>query len=553
MSKNNIASKSPKRIDVAIVGAGFSGLYTLYKLRSMGLNCRVYDSAGGVGGTWYWNRYPGCGSDIESLEYSFGFSEELQQEWKWTRRYGSQPEIEKYANHVADRFDLRKDIQLNTRVDSIVWKEEDGRWELTLDDGQLIKARFCVMATGLLSSPKQVNIKGYEDFKGEIIHTSRWPQEEPDFTNKRVGVIGTGSSAVQSIPIIAQSAGHLSVFQRTPNFVAPLNNGPLDPEYEARVKAMYPEWRKRQMNSFGGYISVNFEPHPGNPKKAMEVTPEERRAEFELRWKSGGLSFYTSFGDLLFDRQANESLAEFVREKVRPRIKDPKLAEKLIPTDYPILTKRLCADTNYFEAFNRDNVSLVDVKSTPITEITPDGVRVGDVEHKLDVLIFALGFDAVTGIVTNMDIRGRNGLSIRKAWSEGPKTTAGLMSHGFPNMFMVNGAGSCTGFFNPLLNAEYQGDWFADLIEKMDEQGQTIVESKSSSDQEWAQRMADVAAPTLFWESSNWFTGSNIPGKPCVMQLYLGGFASYKEFTTNFARDGYPGFTFRSSDEAKRQ
>lgn len=551
MSGINNVDRPTIHLDAAIIGAGFSGLYALYKLRSMGLKCRVYDSAGGVGGTWYWNRYPGCGSDIESLEYSYGFSDELQQEWKWSTRYASQVELEQYANHVADRFDLRRDIQLETRVSSVVWSDTDGSWELTLECGQRIVARFCVMATGLLSSPKPITIKGYDSFKGEILHTSRWPQKSPDFANKRVGMIGTGSSAVQSIPIIAQTAGHLSVFQRTANYIVPLHNGPLDPEYEQRVKGMYPEWRRRQMSSFGGYISVNFEPLDGNPNKAMEVTPEERNAEYELRWKSGGLSFYTSFGDLLFDHEANESLAEFVRQKVRPRINDPKVAEKLIPTDYPILTKRLCADTNYFEAFNRDNVSLIDVKENPITEITPNGVRVGSVEHELDTLIFATGFDAITGLLANMDIRGRNGLTIREAWAHGPSTTAGLMVHGFPNMFMINGAGSCTGFFNPVLNVEYQIDWFADLISKMDEQGQSVVESTIASDQAWSQHMADVAAPTLFWESENWFIGANIPGKPRVMMLYLGGFEAYKEFTSQLADDGYPGFTFANLSHEK--
>lgn len=544
MSDANVSAGSPVILDAAIVGAGFSGLYMLYKLRSMGLKCRAYDAAGGVGGTWYWNRYPGCGSDIESLEYSYSFSEELQQDWKWSKRYASQPELEQYANHVADRFDLRKDIQLNTRIASVIWHDEDERWHLMLDSGQEVIARFCVMATGLLSSPKPITIKGYENFKGEVLHTARWPKDAPNFANKRVGMIGTGSSAVQSIPFIAKEAGHLTVFQRTPNYSVPLHNGPLDPEYEARVKAMYPEWRQKQMNSFGGYVSVNFEPLEGNPNKAMEVTPAEREAEYELRWKSGGLSFYTSFGDLLFDREANETLAEFVRAKIRPRIKDPQLAKKLIPDDYPILTKRLCADTNYFETYNRENVTLVDVKETPITEITEKGVRVGDVEHELDTLVFATGFDAITGLLVNMDIRGRNGLTIKEAWSAGPRTYAGLMTNGFPNMLMINGAGSCTGFFNPILNVEYQGNWFADMLTMMERDGYSTVESTSDADDEWTRHMAEVAAPTLFWQSENWFIGANVPGKPRVMMLYLGGFSAYKQYTADVAASGYKGLAF---------
>lgn len=547
MSETNTKTSPAVILDAAIIGAGFSGLYMLHRLRSMGYDCRVYDSAGGVGGTWYWNRYPGCGSDIESLEYSYSFSEELQQEWKWSRRYASQVELEQYANHVADRFDLRKDIQLDTRIASVVWHDEDERWHLTLACGQKVIARFCVMATGLLSSPKPVNIKGYENFKGEVLHTSRWPKAAPDFTNKRVGMIGTGSSAVQSIPFIAQEAGHLTVFQRTPNYSVPLNNGPLDPEYEARVKGMYPEWRQKQMNSFGGYVSVNFQPVEGNPLKAMEVTPAEREAEYELRWKSGGLAFYTSFGDLLFDREANETLAEFFRAKIRPRIKDPDLAKKLIPDDYPILTKRLCADTGYFETYNRDNVTLIDVKETPITEITEQGVRIGNAEHKLDTLVFATGFDAITGILTNMDIRGRGGLTMKEAWSEGPRTYAGLMTNGFPNMLMINGAGSCTGFFNPILNVEYQGNWFADMLAMMDREGYSTVESTAEADDEWTRHMAEVAAPTLFWQSENWFIGANVPGKPRVMMLYLGGFGAYKQYTADVAAHAYKGFAFSST------
>ena len=543
-------SETSQNLDVAIVGAGFSGLFMLYRLRAMGLKCRIFDSAGGVGGTWYWNRYPGCGSDIESLEYSYGFSDELQQEWSWSKRYPGQPEIETYANHVADRFDLRKDIQLDTRIASVVWDEDAQRWNLTLDTGQTVIARFCVMATGLLSAPKQINIKGYESFAGEVLHTSRWPKEKPDFAGKRVGIIGTGSSAVQSIPLIAQEAGHLTVFQRTPNYSVPLRNGPLDLEYEARVKAMYPEWREKQMNSFGGYVSVNFQPLESNTRKAMECTPEEREAEYEMRWKSGGLCYYTSFVDHLVDPEANEALADFVRSKLRPRIKDPKLASKLIPTNYPILTKRLCCDTDYYETFNRDNVTLVDVRETPITEITPHGVRVGELEHELDTLVFATGFDAITGVMVNMDIRGRDGRSIKEAWSQGPRTQGGLMTAGFPNMFIVNGPGSCTAFFNPIINVEYQGEWFARLIKKMDEDGYGSVDSTAEADEAWAKHMAEVAAPTLFWKSDNWFIGANIPGKPRVMMLYLGGFPAYKEFTTRLAADGYKTFVFGAKSSA---
>lgn len=550
MSNDNGTGTKPTELDAAIIGAGFSGLYMLYRFRARGMKCRVIDSAGGVGGTWYWNRYPGCGSDIESMEYSYSFSEELQQEWRWSRRYASQVELEKYANHVADRFDLRRDIQLNTRAQSVIWDDTEEKWTLTLDTGEVIKARYCVMATGLLSAPKPVDIKGYGRFKGEVIHTSRWPHDDPDFADKRVALIGAGSSSVQSAPHIARQAGYLEVFQRTPNYVVPLHNGPLDPAYEAHVKADYTAWREKQMNSFGGYVSVNFKALEGNPHDTFDVSPDERQAEFEMRWKSGGLCFYTSFKDLLFNRDANEELAEFVRAKVRPRIADPEVAKKLIPENYPILTKRLCCDTDYFETFNRDNVRLVDLRETPIEEITENGLMVGGEERQFDTMVFATGFDAITGLLINMDIRGREGLTFRDAWGDGPRTNAGLMVAGFPNMFLVNGAGSATAFFNPILNVEYQGNWFADMLDMMDAKGLTTVESTREADDAWTKHMADVAAPSLFWQSNNWFVGANVPGKPRVLMIYLGGFGAYRDHTRRVAGDGYPGFVF--SDESQK-
>ena len=535
------------RLDVAIVGAGFSGIYMVHRLRKLGLKVRAYESGGGVGGTWYWNRYPGCGSDIESLEYSYGFSEELQQEWKWSKRYAPQPEIEAYLNHVTDRFDIRKDIQLNTRIESTIYDEKSETWTLTTNHGEVIVAPFCVMATGLLSAPKPIEIKGFKSFKGRTLYTSNWPAEPVDFTGKRVGVIGTGSSAVQCIPLIAKEAGHLTVFQRTPNFVVPLMNGPLAPEYETHVKSDYAGWRQKQLNSFGGYISVNFRAQEPPPKLAMEVSEAERVAEFEYRWQSGGLSFYTSFKDLLISPEANEELSEFARRKIRARIRDPKVAEKLIPQGYPILTKRLCADTNYYETFNRDNVTLVDIRETPIDEITPDGVKVGGKVHVIDILVFATGFDAITGTLINMDIRGRGGKTIREAWTQGPRTNAGLMTAGFPNMFFTNGPGSCTGFFNPVMLVEYQGEWIAKLLQRMRSSGLTSIESEPEADEKWVTHMREVAAPTLFWNSNNWYIGANVPGKPRVMLLYLGGFSNYRSMTTAMAEKNYEGFRFSSS------
>jgi len=533
------------KLDVAIIGAGFSGLFMLHHFRQLGLKTHVYDGAGGVGGTWYWNRYPGCGSDIEAVEYSYSFSEELQQEWQWKHRYPSQTELEEYLNHVAERFDLMRDISLNTFIKSVRWNETEKNWHIETSAGEHIEAHFCVMATGLISEPKKIDIPGYEDFGGLKLHTHDWPREKPNFAGKRVGVIGTGSSAIQAIPHIAKEAGELFVFQRTPHFVVPLHNGPLDPAYEKHVKSDYKGWREKQMNSFGGYVSVNFEAITPNTKNAMDVTPEEREAEYEMRWRSGGLCFYTSYKDLLVDPKANDTLAEFFRKKTQARIKDPALADKLIPEGYPILTKRLCADTNYFETYARENVHLVSVKENRIKCITKAGVLLEDgTEYPLDILIFATGFDAITGALTSMDIKGRDGKTFRQEWSEGPRTYMGLMTNGFPNMFMVNGPGSCTGFFNPVLNVEYQGKWLGNLIQEMKKKNQNVVESTRTADDEWSNHLRDVAAPTLFWKSDNWYIGANVEGKPRAMMLYLGGFGAYKDITKRVAANNYEGFAF---------
>ena len=537
-------ANSARELDVAVVGAGFSGIYVVYSFKKKGLNVRAFEKGSGVGGTWFWNRYPGCGSDIESLEYSYSFSDELQQEWKWKERYGSQPEIEAYLEHVTDKFDLRDEIELNKEVIDLAWESQSGRWKLRFVDGEVVLARFVVMATGLLSSPKKISFTGSENFQGEMLETYNWPHEEISFEGKRVGIIGTGSSAVQAIPIIAKSASELVVFQRTPNFSSPRCNGPLDPEYESRVKAMYPEWREKQRNSFGGYVSVNFQPLEPNPNAGADMSEEEVLEEFELRWKSGGLSFYTSFHDLLIDAEVNDKLGEFFRDKIRAKIKDKAKAELLVPEGYPVLTKRLCADTNYYETFNYEHVKIVDIRESPIERFSESGIITTQSEYDLDQIILATGFDAVTGAMVNVSIKGIDGKLLSDTWADGPRTNAGLMTNGFPNMFFVNGPGSCTGFFNPVLNVEYQGEWFAQLIKHMNENGYRSVNSSVEGDDYWVNHMADVAKPTLFWESNNWYIGANVPGKSRVMLLYLGGFPAYKEHTNEQAALKYPSFEF---------
>lgn len=534
-------------LDIVIIGAGFSGLYMLYKLRKSGYRARIYEKGHGVGGTWYWNRYPGAGSDIESLEYSYGFDDALQQEWEWKERYASQPELEKYLEHVAERFDLNKDIVFGQTVAGLQWDEVAAQWRCEFSDGDVVVAPYVVMATGLLSAPKEPDFEGLENFKGRVLITSSWPHEEVDLAGRTVGIIGTGSTAVQAIPIIAQQAGQLKVLQRTPNFSAPRNNAPLDPDYVHLVKSDYPGWREKQRNSFGGYVSVDFQAMEANPNMAMDLTPAERRAEYEFRWKSGGLSFYTSFQDLLTSEEANEELADFFREKISARINDPEVANLLLPRGYPVLTKRLCADTNYYETFNRDNVELIDISSSPIDRFDADGIVLKERKIELDDVIIATGFDAVTGAAIRINVQGEEGRSLADAWQDGPRTQAGIMTEGFPNMFFVNGPGSCTGFFNPVLNVEYQGDWIAEMLAYMDSNKTPVVDSTKEAEQAWVDRMEEAAKPTLFWNSENWYIGANIPGKARVMLLYLGGFPAYKEYMESQVSAGYPGFSFRDA------
>ncbi|MBL6752578.1 MAG: NAD(P)/FAD-dependent oxidoreductase [Nevskia sp.] len=528
--------------DLVIVGAGFGGLYMLHRARQRGLKVRLFEAAGGVGGTWWWNRYPGARVDIESFEYSFAFDDALQQEWQWSERYAAQPELLRYLNHVADRFGLRPDMQFDTRVNAARFDEAAGVWDLEVGDGQRVRTRYCAMATGLLSAPHKPPIPGLDTFKGEQYQTSYWPHHEVDFTGKRVAVIGTGSSAIQSIPVIARQAKHLTVFQRTPNFSIPLRNCPMDREIEKRIKADYKKWREMEFNSFGGFISVNYEPYGFNPKAALEVSAQERRAEYERRWASGGLCFYLAFTDLLFNREANETLAEFVREKIRERVKDPAVAELLVPQGYPILTKRLCADTGYYETFNRDNVTLVSIKDTPIEKITPTGIVVAGREYPVDAIVFATGFDAVTGALNKIDIRGRGGAALKDQWRNGPRTSVGIMSAGFPNLFFVNGPGSPAAFFQPVLLAEYQGDWILDCIGYLDRNGKRTIEATESAAEEFVKHSAEIAGSTLFGLSNNWYMGANIPGKTRVMLMYLGGFPAYRDQCVAAAANGYGKF-----------
>ena len=522
-------------LDAVIVGAGFAGLYMLHRLRGLGFAARVLEAGSGVGGTWYWNRYPGARCDVESVQYSYQFDEALQQEWEWSERYATQPELLRYANHVADRFDLRRDIQFNTRVTSAIFDEVQGRWIIETSDGARTSARYCIMATGCLSSPNLPNFEGLDTFNGDRYHTGYWPHEEVDFTGKRVAIIGTGSSAVQSIPIIAGQAKRLYVFQRTPNYAVPAHNAPLDPEYVKAVKADYPNLRARAKETMTG-IDFDY-----SDRKVLETPPEARMAEYERRWQHGGLWFLGAFQDLMVNREANETAAEFVRAKIREAVDEPKLAEMLAPKN-TIGCKRLCVDIGYYETFNRPNVELIDVSDEPIEAITARSVRARGKEYEVDAIVFATGFDAMTGALNNIDIRGRGGLGLKEKWREGPRTYLGVAMAGFPNLFTITGPGSPSVLTNMLPTIEQHVEWIAGVLEHMRDRQLGQIEPIVMAEEEWVAHGNEVAGRTLRYTCSSWYLGVNIPGKPRVFMPYIGGFPKYVQRCNEIAANGYEGF-----------
>ncbi|MBI2723667.1 MAG: NAD(P)/FAD-dependent oxidoreductase [Chloroflexi bacterium] len=524
-------------LDAIVVGAGFAGLYMLYRLRGLGFRVRVLEAADDVGGTWYWNRYPGARCDIESLEYQYGFDDDLAREWEWTERYASQPEILRYINHVADRFDLRRDILFNTRVTSARYDEAAMRWAVETEEGGRYDAQFCIMATGCLSAPRRPDFAGLDSFQGDWYHTGYWPHEGVDFTGKTVGIIGTGSSAIQSIPLIARQASHLTVFQRTPNFSVPAHNGPIDPEYRRELTERYTETRRRAHESHGGVVS-----RPPSDRSALAVTEEERRQEYESRWQQGGFAIGAAFNDLALNRDANETAAEFVRNKIREIVKDPATAEILCPRDYPFATKRLCVDTDYFATFNRENVTLVDVKRSPIIEVTASGLRTQDAAYAFDCLVFATGFDAMTGALLAVDPVGRGGRALSDAWSAGPKTYLGLQVVGFPNLFTITGPGSPSVLTNMLVAIEQHVDWVADCMAYMRDHHIAVIEAEEAAQDAWVEHVNMVANFTLFPQANSWYIGANIPGKPRVFMPYVGGIPLYEQKCRDVVANGYEGF-----------
>jgi cyclohexanone monooxygenase len=531
---------SSETLDVLIVGAGFGGLYALHKLRGIGLKALVLEAAPSVGGTWWANRYPGARVDIQSLEYSYSFSEPLQQQWHWSERYASQPELLRYANHVADRFDLRRDIRLNTQVTAAHFDDAAALWRVRSDDGRAFNARFVLMAIGPLSTPNTPAFAGLERFAGPALHSAAWPHEPVDFSGRDVAVVGTGSSAVQLIPIIAEQARTLTVFQRTAAYAVPAHNGPLDPEREARIKADYAGFRERNRRMRPGFGS-ELSPHP---LPTMQVSAEERNALFEQRWAIGGFSLLGAFADTLTDMRANEACAEFVRGKIRSIVGDPEVAQRLCPT-HPIGCKRLCVDSGYYDTYNRPNVTLVDVSQQPIDAITPDGLATGGRPYTFDMLVLATGFDAFTGPLTRIDLRGRDGLHIRDKWRGGPLNYLGLTVAGFPNLFNLVGAGSTSAFTSVIVAIEHHVDWIADCIQWLDAQGHRTIEASREAEALWVERVNHIAAQTVYLNCNSWYLGANIPGKPRIFMPLAGGFPAYAERCAAVARDGYAGFVTR--------
>jgi cyclohexanone monooxygenase len=527
--------------DVIVVGAGFGGMYMLHRIRALGLTAKVIEAGSEVGGTWYWNRYPGARCDIESMSYSYSFSQELEQEWDWPDRYALQADILRYARHVADRFDLRRDISFDTRVESMDFDETARRWTVTTDKGEGFRARWVVMATGCLSVPKTPDIPGLERFQGPVYHTARWPLGGVDFTDRSVGIVGTGSSAIQAIPLIAWQARHLTVFQRTANYSIPAWNGPLSEETSRQTKRNYPALRRKSRNScIGDFADESY-------LTILKLTPEEREFHFERCWRLGGFNMQYAFADIMESAKANELVGDFVRRKIRATVSDPGVAERLCPKGHPFGAKRLCVDTGYYETYNRSNVCLVDIKSDPIETLTPTGFRTHRDEHGFDDLVLATGFDAMTGALAGIDIRGRGGQTLAERWQDGPAAYLGLAVAGFPNMFIVTGPGSPSVLANVLMACEQHVEWIGDLLERATKRGVGLIEAEPGADNAWARKVSEAAERTVYPKANSWYVGANVPVKPRVFMPYAEGFGTYSAICDRVASNDYEGFRLTSA------
>jgi cyclohexanone monooxygenase len=537
-------SRGASSVDAVIVGAGFSGLYLLHRLRGAGFSTRVFERGGDVGGTWYWNRYPGARCDVESMQYSYSFDEALQQEWRWPEKFSAQPDILAYANHVADRFDLRKDIEFDTTVKAAHFDPRARRWMVETDAGERVAARFLVMATGCISTAQFPDIEGLSEYRGRTFHTGNWPHEKVDFTGERIAVIGTGSSGIQAIPVLAEQAAYVTVFQRTPNYSLPSQNCPMTEDYGRSWKEIYAARREEMRHSFHGSIKDL------NDKPALSVGEDERQATYRKRWDIGGTPFLGAFNDLLTSKDANDTAAEFVREQIRKIVKDPVTAELLGPKTYPIGTKRICVDSGYFETYNRDNVALVDISGGPIKRFTPEGLVANGRHHAFDSVVFATGFDAMTGTLFAVDIRGRGGLALKDKWYAGPRTYLGLMTEAFPNLFMITGPGSPSVKSNMLISIEQHVDLVTDSLVYMRERGLELMEPEREAEDGWVEHVQEAANRTLFPLANSWYMGANIPGKPRLFTPYIGGVGRYRRICDQLVADGYKGFRFETKAAA---
>lgn len=533
------AETTATETDVLVVGAGFAGLYLLHRLRDEGHSVRVVEAAPEVGGTWYWNRYPGARCDVESVDYSYSWDEDLQQDWEWTERYPAQGDILAYLKHVADRFDLRKDIDFETRIGAAEWDEGSATWTATAEGGQTYRARHMIMAVGCLSAPKDIDLPGIENYRGEVLRTWNWP-EEADLTGKQVGVIGTGSTGAQVIPALAESVQHLTAVQRTPNFVIPTRNRPLEDGELAKIKEDYVARRHRNRTHPAGVFRDD------NPKNAHDVDAHEREATFQERWEGGGINFLGAFADLMFDQAANDAVCDFVREKIQETVKDPAVAERLKPHSYPMGAKRPVVATDYYETYNRDNVELVDVRDNALESFTEDGLVLADgTRHQFESLVLAIGFDSFTGAFTRMDIRGREGRSLKELWQkEGPKTYLGLSAAGFPNMLIVANMGSPSVLCNMVTGIEQHVDWISELLADMRSKGRTTVEADVAAQESWVEAVETVAHMTLWpnGDSGSWYRGANVEGKPQLFMPFAGGVVEYEKALSESASNDYKGF-----------
>lgn len=536
MGEDGMEEQKAQLLDVAIIGAGFSGLYAVQRFKDdYVVHC--FEAGSSVGGTWYWNRYPGARVDIKSVEYSYGFDDALQQEWDWPELFSAQPDLERYANHVADRFDLRGHISLNTRVGSLHYEEASSLWLLTTEGGESYRAKYVIAATGALSAPHTPPWPGLEDYKGLLLHTTAWPRDGVDFKGKRVGFIGTGSTGIQAMPLIAQDAAHLTVFQRTPAFCMPSGNGPMDAELAAEWKADYPERRKQMLNTYGASL-IEY------PKaSAHDLSVEEREAIMETAWNSqSAFQLLFCFSDVMTDPSANEIVAEFVRQKIRKIVKDPALAEALCPVDYPIGGKRLCIGNGYYEMYNLEQVRLIDVRANPITEFTAAGLKTATESFDFDIIVTATGFDAVTGAMTRIDIRGLNGRTIQDKWAKGPTTHLGAVVAGFPNLFMIHGPLTAGAQAQMITTGEWQVNWTADFIAEMEERGVTRVDTDEAAEMEWAAEVQQASQCTVHRLAKSWYSGANIEGKQGGFMIYVGGFERYMDFYKQSAEQDHKGF-----------